>query len=112
MSHICVDITRQLSANATLRGQVVVHLLRTGVPSITKICVAPESAIASLGVMVNTACRLNCIVRALMENTVWLVCHGRAIGDIRRDGSYVVIFDGDVADGCIHKSGFQCGGYN
>jgi hypothetical protein len=73
MSHICVDITRKLSANATLRGQVVIRLLRTGVPSITKICVAPESAIASLGAMVNTACRLDCLVEALVENTVWYV---------------------------------------
>jgi hypothetical protein len=73
MSHICVHITWQPSANATLRGQVVFRLLRTGVPSITKICIAPESAIASLGAMVNTACRLDCIVGALAENTVWYV---------------------------------------
>jgi hypothetical protein len=49
MSHICVDSTRRPSANATLRRHVVFHLLRTGVPSITKIWVAPESAIASFG---------------------------------------------------------------
>ncbi len=48
-------------------------MLKTGVPSITKICVAPESAIASLGAMVNAACRLDCHVRALAENTVWYV---------------------------------------
>ncbi len=48
-------------------------MLRTGVPSITKVCVTPESVIASLGAMVNTACRLDCIVGALAENTVWYV---------------------------------------
>jgi hypothetical protein len=73
MSHICVDIIRRPSANATLRGQVVICLLRTGVPSITKISVAPKSAIASLGAMVNAVCRLDCLVRALAENTVWYV---------------------------------------
>ncbi len=48
-------------------------MLRTGMPSITKICVAPESAIASFGAMVYAACRLDCLVGALAENTVWYV---------------------------------------
>lgn len=47
MSHMCVDMTSRPSANATLRGRVVGRLLSTGVPSITKIWVAPESAMAS-----------------------------------------------------------------
>ncbi len=69
ISHICVDITRRPSANATFRGQVVICLLRTGVPSITNICIAPESAIASLGVMV--PCGHDCFVRTFVANAVW-----------------------------------------
>ena len=48
MSHMCVDVTRRPSANATFNGHVVFRLLWTGMPSMTKIWVAPESAIASL----------------------------------------------------------------
>jgi hypothetical protein len=44
---MCVDKTIRPSANATFSGWVVGHLLTTGVPSITKIWVAPESAMAS-----------------------------------------------------------------
>jgi hypothetical protein len=44
---MCVDITILPLASATFRGGVVVRLLTTGVLSITKICVAPESAMAS-----------------------------------------------------------------
>ena len=44
MSHMCVDMTWHPSANATFRGRGVGHLLTTGVPSMTKIWVAPESA--------------------------------------------------------------------
>ncbi len=69
ISHICVDITRCPSANATFRGQVVIRLLRTGVPSITNMCVAPESAIASLGVMV--PCGHDCFVWTFAVHTVW-----------------------------------------
>jgi hypothetical protein len=43
---MCVDITLRPSARATLRGCLVGRLLLTGVPSMMKICVAPESAIA------------------------------------------------------------------
>jgi hypothetical protein len=46
MSHICVDITCLPLARETLSGQVIGRLLTTGVTSITKIWVAPESAIA------------------------------------------------------------------
>ncbi len=60
MSHICVDSTRQPSANATLRGHVVFCLLRSGVPSITKIWVAPKSAIASFGAILIAAYAFNC----------------------------------------------------
>ena len=52
ISHICVDITLSPSANATLSGHVVFCLLWTGVPSMTKIWVAPESAIASFDAIV------------------------------------------------------------
>jgi hypothetical protein len=69
ISHICVDITWPPSANATFRGQVVFHLLKTGVSSITNICVAPESAIASLGLMV--PCGHDCFVLTFVVNTVW-----------------------------------------
>ncbi len=69
ISHICVDITRRPSANATFRGQVVIRLLRTGVPSIMNICVAPESAIASLGVMV--PCGRDCFLWTFAVHAVW-----------------------------------------
>jgi hypothetical protein len=46
MSHMCVDITRRPSANATLSGHVVCHLLWNGVPSMMKISVVPKSTIA------------------------------------------------------------------
>ncbi len=44
---MCVDTTIRPSANATFSGCVVGRLLTTGVPSIIKIWVAPESAMAS-----------------------------------------------------------------
>ena len=46
MSHMCVDKTILPSANATFSGCVDGRLLMTGVLSITKIWVAPESAMA------------------------------------------------------------------
>ena len=54
-SHVCVDITCRPSASATLRGLVVTRLFLTGVPSMMKICVAPESAIAACGGIVIVA---------------------------------------------------------
>ncbi len=45
MSHICVNNTWWPFASDTVRGFVVTLLIITGVPSITNICVAPESAI-------------------------------------------------------------------
>ena len=55
MSHMCVDITLRSSANATFSGHVIFHLLWMGMPSMTKIWVAPESAIASFDVIVIVA---------------------------------------------------------
>ena len=55
MSHMCVDMTRRPSANATFNGHVVFRLLWTGIPSMTKIWVAPESAIASFDAIVIAA---------------------------------------------------------
>ena len=55
MSHMCVDVTRRPSANDTFSGHVVFRLLWTGVPSMIKIWVAPESAIASFDAIVNAA---------------------------------------------------------
>jgi hypothetical protein len=55
MSHMCVDITYLPLASATLRGCVVLRLLMTGVPFIIKICVMPESAMASLMLRQNVA---------------------------------------------------------
>ena len=52
ISHICVDVTRRLSANATFSGHVVFCLLWTGMPSMTKIWVPPESAIASFNAII------------------------------------------------------------
>jgi hypothetical protein len=49
MSHICVDMTCQLSASDTRSGVVIGHLLATDAPSITIIWVVPESAMASVG---------------------------------------------------------------
>ncbi len=46
MLHICVNKTWQPSTSDTVREFVVALLLITGVPSITNICIAPESAIA------------------------------------------------------------------
>ncbi len=60
MSHICVDSTRRPSANATLRRHVVFCLLRTGVPSIMKIWIAPKSSIASFGVIMIAAYAFDC----------------------------------------------------
>ena len=55
MSHMCVDITRRSSANATFSRHVVFCLLWMGMPSMTKIWVAPESAIASFDAIVIVA---------------------------------------------------------
>ncbi len=49
MSYICVDMTCRQSASDTHSGVVVGCLLATGAPSITKIWVVPESAMASVG---------------------------------------------------------------
>ena len=46
-SQMWVDKTCRPSASATLRGHGVVRLFVTGVPSMMKICVAPESAMAT-----------------------------------------------------------------
>jgi hypothetical protein len=55
MSHMCVDITWQPSTRDTLSGIIVSHLLTAEVPSMTKIWVAPESAMASSVVRRNVA---------------------------------------------------------
>jgi hypothetical protein len=48
-------MTRRPSANATFNGHVVYRLFCTVIPSMTKIWVAPESAIASLDAIVIAA---------------------------------------------------------
>jgi hypothetical protein len=86
MSHMCVDKTIRLSANATFSGCVVVRLLTTGVPSITKIWVAPESAMASymsrrkpanpaLSVFSrwSSACSLNDLRDRLLDDTLEMI---------------------------------------
>ena len=55
ISHICVDITRRPLANAIFSGHVVFCLLWMGMPSMTKIWVALESAIASFNAIVIAA---------------------------------------------------------
>ncbi len=55
MSHMCVDIARHPSANATFSEHVVFCLLCMGMPSMTKIWVAPEFAIASFDAIVIAA---------------------------------------------------------
>jgi hypothetical protein len=65
---MCVDITQRPSANATLSGHIVFHLLWTGMPSMTKIWVAPESAIASFDVIFNTVyAHFDCCAGAAVE---------------------------------------------
>ena len=69
MSHMCVDITRRPSANATLSGHFVLRLLWTGVPSMTKIWVAPESAITSFDAIALVAyAHFDCCLGANKEN--------------------------------------------
>jgi hypothetical protein len=69
MSHMWVDITRRPSANATLSRHVVFHLLWTGVPSMTKIWVAPESVIATFDAIVIVAyAHFDCCLGANKEN--------------------------------------------
>jgi hypothetical protein len=67
MSHMCVEKTILPSANATFSGCVVGRLLMTGVPSITKIWVAPESAMASF------VSRRNPANPAFLVFTMWLI---------------------------------------
>ena len=55
MSHSCVDVTAWPLASDTCNELVVGHLLRTGVPSITNICIALVSAMASLVLSVTVA---------------------------------------------------------
>ncbi len=49
MSHSCVDSTLRPLARATVSGDNVGRLFRTGVPSMMNSCVAPELAIAYSG---------------------------------------------------------------
>ncbi len=71
-SHMCVDMMCLPSANMTFNGHVVPCLLCMGVPSIMKICVAPESAMASsIEVIIAayawlTGCNLGCDGREAM----------------------------------------------
>jgi hypothetical protein len=57
----CVEKTSWPSARVTLRGEHVMHLLTTGVFSMRKICVAPESAIASVVRRVTFAVARACV---------------------------------------------------
>ena len=69
MSYMCVDITRRPSANATLSGHVGFCLLLTGLPSMTKIWVVPESTIASFDAIALVAyAHLGCCLEANEEN--------------------------------------------
>jgi hypothetical protein len=52
MLHACVDLTFLPSGRLTVRGFVANHLLATSTPSITKMEVAPVSAMAWFGAMV------------------------------------------------------------
>jgi hypothetical protein len=47
MLHTCVDTTCCPLANVTFSGRVVRRLLIMSAPSMTKICVVPESAMAA-----------------------------------------------------------------
>jgi hypothetical protein len=71
MSHMRVDYTRHPSANAIVSGHVVFCLLWTGVPSMTKIWVAPESAIASFDAIALVAyAPFDCCCEANDENII------------------------------------------
>jgi len=68
--HMCVDIILRPSANATLSGRIVFCLLWTGVPSMIKIWVVPESGIASFDaiVIVLAHAHFDCCLGANEEN--------------------------------------------
>jgi hypothetical protein len=68
MSHMCVDKTILLLANTSFRGCIVLRLLTTVVLSITKIWVAPESAMASVVFRWNA-------VQAMLFLPIWLIAH-------------------------------------
>ncbi len=84
MSHICVDMTWRPSASKTFRGCLVIHLFTMGVPSITKIFVAPESAMAS-SVLKRKAAPANagCLRTCLRARALYVVAKQEVIFDVR-----------------------------
>ena len=70
-SHICVDVTIRPSARATRKGRVVGRRLTTGVPSMTKICVAPESAIDIPGGSATTPPAIFDVTSSLARHATW-----------------------------------------
>ncbi len=106
MSHMWVDITRRPSANAILSGHVVFHLLWTGVPSMTKIWVVPESAIASFDACCLGANEENANSRLIVEPfetfDVMTVMSSSStmnslMGENKRGGSDVVLITENVS---------------
>ncbi len=63
ISRLCVDVTACPSVRDTRNRLMVGRLLRTGMHSITKICVAPVSAIASLVSSVTVAAKARQFVK-------------------------------------------------
>ncbi len=85
MSHMCVDKTILPLANATFRGCVVLRLLTTVVLSITKIWVAPESAMASIVLRRNAA-------QAMLFLTIWsIACNLYDFGSRISDETFEVM---------------------
>ena len=69
---LCVDITLHPSAKATFSGHAVLCRLWTGMPSITNIWVAPESAIASFNAILSVAYSpFTCFHGAVKENMLY-----------------------------------------
>ncbi len=69
--HSWVDNTCRPSASAALSEHVVLCLFLTGIPSITKICVAPESAMAPF-VFIQKVAPTNSVL-----DKMWLRAHAR-----------------------------------
>jgi hypothetical protein len=77
--HICVDMTWHPSASATLSGILVGRLFITGVPSITNICVAPESAMACFVGRQNVPPAISACISWVLERAWYAVTVGRLL---------------------------------
>ncbi len=79
ISHICVDMTWRPSASATLSGFIVGRLFIMGVPSITNICVAPESAMACFVGRQNVLLAISACISWVFKRAWYTVMVGRLL---------------------------------